>query len=531
MHHPQLPPRSFSRHTCLTNPLKPDCRTFRRTSHACTLMTIPSIAHNSLLFLHANNYDNNRIRSTRPLPSSQTQTKLWESRIELQLRKSNYQKCISLYYQMVDELIGPSPATVVHVLKACSSLSDLKNLRLVHNDILRLELVSHSSVAAGLLVGYFKCGSPETAHRLFDIMPRRDIVSWTIVTTHSYKSGNFDKAIHYFRAMIDEGVSPDDVALVSILSALKHYGRLRHGSEVHGYLMRRFPTLSKAAISSLVGFYAKLGRMDYADRLLSQTIEPNVVAWTALMTGYTRVQDMNGALQTYLKMVTSQIVPTEKTISCALGAVSKLCFLRTGTQIHGYILKRQFELDDHILSGLIDMYSICGAPSYICRQLFDQMLIRNVVSWTTMILAYGRSGEGHAAVQLFDDMQAAGVCPDSVAFTAILSACSSSSMLHEGLRCFNSMILDYGIKPREEHYACLRGLLAKDGRLKEAYEVIEGTALRDDKGTWEAFLGACRVHGNASYDEIAATKLVELESDNSTAGNVESDDAGSLLTS
>ncbi|XP_008801973.1 pentatricopeptide repeat-containing protein At1g06140, mitochondrial-like isoform X1 [Phoenix dactylifera] len=532
MHHPQFPPPALSRHTALLpNPFKIDCHGFRRTSHACGLTIVPSLTYNSLLFVHAHNCDNNQSQSTRPLPSSQTQTKLWESRIELQLRKSNYQKCISLYYQIVDELIAPSPATVVHVLMACSSLSDLKNLRLVHNDILRLKLESHSSVAAGLLDGYFKCGLPEAAHRLFDTMPRRDVVSWTIVISHSYKSGNFDEAIHYFRAMIDEGVSPDDVALVSILSALKHCGRLRHGSEVHGYLMRRFGKLSKATISSLVDFYAKLGRMDCADRFLSQTIEPNVVAWTALMTGYTRVQDMNGALQTYLKMVSSHIVPTERTISCALGAVSKLGFLRIGTQIHGYIVKRQFELDDHILSGLIDMYSICGAPSYICRQLFDQMFIKNVVSWTTMILAYGRSGEGHAALQLFNDMQAAGVCPDSVAFTAILSACSSSSMLHDGLSYFNSMILDYTMKPREEHYACLRGLLAKDGRLKEAYEAIESTALRDDKGTWEAFLGACRVHGNTSYGEIAATKLVELESDNSTASTVGSDDAGSLLTS
>lgn len=333
--------------------------------------------------------------------------------------------------------------------------------------------------------------------------------------------------------MIGQGVSPDDAALVSILSALKHYGRLRLGSEVHGYLMRRFPELSKkATLGSMVDFYAKLGRMDYADRLLSQSIEPDVVAWTALMTGYTRTHDMHGALQTYLKMVSSRIVPTEKTISCALGAVSKLGFLRIGTQIHGCIVKRQFELDDHILSGLIGMYSICGAPSYICRVLFDQMLIKNVVSWTTMILAYGRSGEGHTALQLFNKMQAAGVCPDSIAFTSILSACSSSSMLHEGLSCFSSMILDYGIKPREEHYACLRGLLSKDGRLKEAYEAIEeSTALGDDKGTWEAFLGACRVHGNTSYGDIAATKLVELESRNSTISTVGSDDAGSLLTS
>lgn len=58
-------------------------------------------------------------------------------------------------------------------------------------------------------------------------------------------------------------------------------------------------------------------------------------------------------------------------------------------------------------------------------------------------------------------MRAAGVLPDSVASAAILSACSSSGSLVEGLRHFDSMVVDHGIRPSEEHNACVEGLQTK----------------------------------------------------------------------
>lgn len=319
-----------------------------------------------------------------------------------------------------------------------------------------------SPIAPSLLAYWMGASNvefPETAHRLFDIMPQKDTLSWNTMIGGLATHGLGREAVDLFDQMQKIGdAKPDSVTLLAVLCACTHSGMVHEGMFYFNSMPSSYGVvpevehygcmvdlLSRAAISCLVNFYAKLGRMDYADRFLSQTMEPDVVAWTALMTGYTRVGDINAALLTYQKMVNSHIVPTEKTISCALVAVSKLGSFLLGTQIHGYIVKRQLELDDHILSGLIDMYSICGAPSYMCRQLFDQMLVKDEVSWTSMISAYSRRREGLAVLQLFNVMQAAGVYPDSVAFTAVLSACSSSGMLQEGLSCFDMMIQDFGI--------------------------------------------------------------------------------------
>ncbi|XP_072999069.1 putative pentatricopeptide repeat-containing protein At3g23330 [Typha latifolia] len=459
---------------------------------------------------------NSQSSSSHSLPSSQRKTKSWDSRIHLQFGRRNYRDCITSYYQMVDDGVFPSHPTFSLVLKACSFLNDIRALRLLHNDALRFGLDSVPSVAAAILDGYVKCGSPELASQLFDRMPHRDVISWIIVISASYKSGNFGKAINYFREMV-EGVAPDEVALVSILSVATQLTWLPYGLEVHGYLTRRCFRSGEALISSLVKMYAKLGRIHYAVRIVSKTKENSAIAWTTLMMGYMNSNNMYGALYIFQRMISLGIEPTERTISCALRAASHLGLIRLGIQIHGYILKGPFELDNHTLSSLIDMYSICGMPTQLCRKIFDQMKEKDVVSWTTMIMAYNRWEDGHASLQLFDEMQTSGVSPDSVAFTAVLSACRSSGMLHEGLRLFNSMIVDYGINPTEEHFACLRNLIAKDGRLKEAYEAIESMAIKDQRDIWQAFLGACRVHGNENFSEIAASKMLKIDQSESSA--------------
>ncbi|CAL9059306.1 unnamed protein product [Musa banksii] len=121
--------------------------------------------------------------------------------------------------------------------------------------------------------------------------------------------------------------------------------------------------LHRATASSLVNLYAKLGRMDYATRIADGRVEKSVVAMTAPMTGHLRMDDMHGASMVYRKIVDSGMEPTEKTIGGAVRAVSGTGFIRLGAQIHGYEMKMQFDLGDHLLSCLIHVDSLCGAPS------------------------------------------------------------------------------------------------------------------------------------------------------------------------
>ncbi|WOL08245.1 Pentatricopeptide repeat-containing protein [Canna indica] len=220
-------------------------------------------------------------------------------------------------------------------------------------------------------------------------MSHKDIVSWTVMICGCCKIGQVDKAWGYFRAMTEQGISLDEVVLLCILSAVVQYGQLRHRLEVHGHLVTKFSKLNKATVTYLVNIHAKLRQMDYASRIANGEGENNVEAINALMMGHIRMDDIHGTLMVYQKMMYSGLEPNEKTIICVIRTISEVGSFRIGPQIHGYVVKKRFDMDDHLLSCLIDVYSVLGAPTQLCRKLFDQMLVRDVMLWTAMIWAYG----------------------------------------------------------------------------------------------------------------------------------------------
>ncbi|URE42108.1 Pentatricopeptide repeat-containing protein [Musa troglodytarum] len=113
------------------------------------------------------------------------------------------------------------------LLPACSSPSDLATLPLLPSHIHRLKLEYHAPVAAAPLDACHRCGAHRSAHQLFDRMAHEGVVWWTVLVSSCSKSGRFHKALSYFRLMMEQGIAPDEAALVRILSAAVRSGQLR----------------------------------------------------------------------------------------------------------------------------------------------------------------------------------------------------------------------------------------------------------------------------------------------------------------
>jgi pentatricopeptide repeat protein len=133
-----------------------------------------------------------------------------------------------------------------------------------------------------------------------------------------------------------------------------------------------------------------------------------------------------------------------------------------------------------------------------------------VVSWTSIISAYGTRGHGTEAVNLFEDMQGQGLEPDSIAFVAVLAACSHAGLLEAGKRYFDCMTSRYRITPGVEHYTCMVDLLGRAGSISEAYDFIMAMPIEPNERVWGALLGACRIHSNMDIGLLAADSLFRL---------------------
>ncbi|CAI0412502.1 unnamed protein product [Linum tenue] len=154
-------------------------------------------------------------------------------------------------------------------------------------------------------------------------------------------------------------------------------------------------------------------------------------------------------------------------------------------QIHCVATRFGFVSETQLCNALLDMYAKCGKVSD-CRSVFDKIWNKDVVSWTSMIDAYGKHGYGYEALELFENMGKEGnaVLPNSVTFLAVLSACG-----HSGLA----------------------------GQIEDAwslyYEMV-GYGIQPTSGIWASLLNVCILNQDASRGELAAKNLLVLEGNN-----------------
>jgi pentatricopeptide repeat protein len=131
-----------------------------------------------------------------------------------------------------------------------------------------------------------------------------------------------------------------------------------------------------------------------------------------------------------------------------------------------------------------------------------------------MIAAYAHHGYGNEAISLFNKMQELGFQANDVTFVGLLTACSHAGLVDEGLKYFDELLKNRYVQVREDHYTCLIDLFGRAGRLKEAFNIIEGLGKEASLSVLGALLSGCREHGNTDIGKVLADKILEIEPEN-----------------
>jgi hypothetical protein len=124
------------------------------------------------------------------------------------------------------------------------------------------------------------------------------------------------------------------------------------------------------------------------------------------------------------------------------------------------------------------------------------------------------NGHGKEALKYFEQMCAEGVQPDDTTFICLPSACHHAGLVDEGMHCHASMVTNYMISAKLEHYTCMVNLLGRAGHLQEVENMVMAMPWKPDVAAWMPLLGACRMHGNVEMAERVARRILEMEPDN-----------------
>ncbi|XP_057858010.2 pentatricopeptide repeat-containing protein At3g12770 [Cryptomeria japonica] len=422
---------------------------------------------------------------------------------------------LHLFYKMKEENLQPDRYTFSFVLKACAYLSALQEGKEICDEVVSAGLALDASVGVSVISMYAKCGRVDDARQVFDNISERNVVSWNAMISGYVWNGRANEALEVYHQMQKENVKPNRNTFVSILRACVDSKNVEQGKKIHEEIRKSEVELDVVLSTVLIDMYSKCKNMEFAREMFDKMYRRDMVLWSAMIMGYAHSGHANEALRFFNQMLQEDFKPDLITMSSALAACAHLSALRGGKSIHGYIVRSELKADAFVstATALIDMYAKCGSLE-LARHVFEIMPKRNTVSWNVMIRGYGMHGYGENALELYLQMQENGMKPDEVTFTNLLSACSHAGLVSEGRKQFDSMVQDYCITPREEHYTCMVDLFGRAGHLDEALDFIQRMPIEPSISVWGALLGACRIHGNIELGECIAERLFNLDPKN-----------------
>ncbi|MCL7045448.1 hypothetical protein MKW94_001160 [Papaver nudicaule] len=261
----------------------------------------------------------------------------------------------------------------------------------------------------------------------------------------------------------------------------------------------------------------RMGDINLARHIFDDMPGKTIVSWTGIIDGYVRLNRHTEALSLFRQMTLVEgIMPTEITVLTFLTSVWKTGSFDLLQSLHAYSVRTGFISSDiRVTNSFIDTYVKCGSIDY-GFELFQEVprKQKNLITWTTIISGLAMHGKAKEAVNHFQEMENEGLKPNRVTFLSVLNACSHGGLIEQGREFFEKMVNVYQIIPDIKHYGCMIDMFGRVGMLEEAEKMaMEIPTDIINVIIWRTLLGACSYHGNAEMSERAMKKIFELERD------------------
>lgn len=295
-----------------------------------------------------------------------------------------------------------------------ANCGDIDIARVLFDDSARRDVVAWSALTAG----YARRGELREARRLFDEMPVRDLVSWNVMITGYVRDGDMEKAkelfnevpkrdvvtwnamiggyvgcgmneqaLEMFEEMRSVGERPDEVTMLSLLSACTELRNLAMGEKVHSAVLE----MSSGEINVLVGnalidMYAKCGSIEIAMGVFRGMREKDVSSWNSVIGGMAFHGNAEETIALFSEMLRSKVMPNEITFVGVLVACSHAGQVEEGRRYFS-LMKDEYKIEPNIrhYGCMVDLLSRAGLLIE-AFEFIDMMEIKpNAVIWRTLL--------------------------------------------------------------------------------------------------------------------------------------------------
>ncbi|KAF8088920.1 hypothetical protein N665_0527s0038 [Sinapis alba] len=436
---------------------------------------------------------------------------VWNTMISGSLRNDEIEEGLVLFRSMLMSGVEPTQFTYSMVLSACSKLGSYSLGKLTHARIIVLDGLADSVVENALLDMYCSCGDMKGALYVFERIHNPNLVAWNSIISGCSENGFGEEAIlMYGRLQKRSTPRPDEYTLSAVICATGETERFIHGKLLHGQVTKLGYERSVFVGTTLLSMYFKNGEAESAQKVFGLITERDIVLWTEMIVGQSRVGNSECAVQLFVKMYRENNRTDGFSLSSVLGACSDMALLRQGEEFHSLTVKTGFDSVMSVCGALVDMYGKTGKYD-AAESVFTLVSNPDLKCWNSMLGAYSQHGMLENALSFFEQILQNGLTPDAVTYLSLLVAFSHNGSTQQGKFLWNQM-KERGIKAGFKHYSCMVNLLSKAGLVDEAMELIqESLPGNNEAELWRTLLSACVNTRNLQVGLYAAEQILRLD--------------------
>lgn len=255
----------------------------------------------------------------------------WNSLISGFSQRGYLGKCLEAFCRMRFEMeLRPNEVTLLSIISACTDMGALDEGKYSHGFALKLGMLLEAKVVNSLINMYGKSGNLDAACRLFEAMPVRNIVSWNSMVMVYTQNKFAEEGMSCFNMMRRAGVKPDEGTMVTLLQACEDLGVGKLAEGIHGLIFGYGLNENGRIATALLDLYAKLGRLNVSTKVFGEIIDPDRVAWTAMLAGYAVHGYGREAMDLFESMVKEDVEPDHVTFTHLLNACSHSGLVKEG---------------------------------------------------------------------------------------------------------------------------------------------------------------------------------------------------------
>ncbi|KAG0475927.1 hypothetical protein HPP92_012768 [Vanilla planifolia] len=286
-----------------------------------------------------------------------------------------------------------------------------------------------------MIHGFSVSGDLGCAREVFDKMNERDVISWSSIISAYVQSRKPNVALRLFQDMQKHRAVPDNVTMVSVLSACGDMGALGMGKAVHRLIIKSGIQVDVKLGTSLVEMYARCGDIDNSLLAFCSMSAKDSLTWSAMILGLANHGLAIDAMELFSKMISEGVKPHDTAFVGVLSACNHAGHVGEG--------KAHFD-------SMSKIYGITPKMEH----------------YGCMVDLLGRSGHIEEARMVIVSMPFE---PDAVVWRALLGGC----LIHKNVDVAEEAIVNLiNLQPHVDgHYVLLSNIYAGEKRWDDIAEL------------------------------------------------------------